>query len=59
LALQLEEVVKAKAKERMMSGKKADPTQKSAEGQKGETREEIAKMAGVIESLFENLNAAG
>lgn len=44
LALRLEDEIKERAKERMLSGKKADPTQKSAEG---ETRKEVAKIAGV------------
>ena len=43
LALKLKPVIAERAKERMLSGK-ADPTQKSAEG---ETRKELAKIAGV------------
>ena len=46
LALKLKEGVAAEAKKRMLKGKKADPTQKSAEG-RSETRDELAKMAGV------------
>lgn len=43
LALKLKPVIAAKAKERMLAGK-ANPTQNSAQG---ETRQEIAKAAGV------------
>jgi hypothetical protein len=43
LALLLKPKIEEEAKERMVKGKK-DPTQKSAEG---ETRQEIAKIAGV------------
>jgi hypothetical protein len=47
LALKLKDAIAAEAKKRMLKGKKADPTQKSAEGKGGETRDELAKMAGV------------
>jgi len=43
LALLLKPTIEEKAKERMVAGKK-DPTKKSAEG---ETRQEVAKLAGV------------
>lgn len=43
LALELKPLIAAKAKERMFAGK-ADPTQKSAQG---ETRDELASFAGV------------
>ncbi len=43
LALRLKPIIQTKAKERMLAGK-ADPTQKSSEG---ETRQELAKAAGV------------
>jgi len=42
--LKLEPLLRVKAKERMLAGKKPDPTQKSAEG---ETRKDLAKAAGV------------
>jgi transcriptional regulator with XRE-family HTH domain len=44
LALKLEAILVPEAKQRMLTGKKLDPTQKSAEG---EVRQEIAKAAGV------------
>ena len=47
LALKLKAVVAAEAKKRMLKGKKADPTPKLAEGEGGETRDELAKMANV------------
>lgn len=47
LALKLKDAIAAEAKKRMLKGKKADPTQRSAEGKGGETRDELAKMAGV------------
>ena len=47
LALKLKEAVAAEAKKRMLKGKKADPVQKSAQGSRGKTRDELAKMAGV------------
>lgn len=48
LALRLEPILRAKAKARMLSGKKTDPTPNSAGGiQQGEVRDQIAKLAGV------------
>lgn len=44
LALQLEPLIQVKARERMVSGKPLDPSQKSAQGK---TNEELAKIAGV------------
>ena len=52
LALRLEPIFKDKAKERMLSGKKIDPTQKSAEG---ETRKEVAKIAGVSHDTIDKV----
>lgn len=48
LALRLEPILSAKAKERMLSGKKIDPVPKSAQGvQRGKVRNQVAKLAGV------------
>jgi len=49
LALRLEPLVSAKAKARMMAGKKIDPTPILAQG---EARDEIATAAGVSRNLF-------
>ena len=48
LGMTLEEMERPKAKERMVAGV-ADPTQKSAGG---ETRDALAKMAGVSHDTF-------
>lgn len=48
LALRLEPILSAKAKERMLSGKKIGPVPKSAQGiQRGKVRDQVAKLAGV------------
>lgn len=46
LALELEPLYAAEAERRMLAGK-SNPTQNSSEGTKGETREKVAKAAGV------------
>ena len=46
MALRLKPVVEKKAEARMKLGK-SDPTQKSAEGKKGESRDELAAIAGI------------
>jgi len=47
LALRLKPIIEAKAKERMLAGKKIDPVQKSSQGEETKTRTELAKLAGV------------
>ena len=48
LAVRFEPMLKCEAEKRILSGKATDPPQNSAEGSsKGETREKLAKMAGV------------
>jgi len=55
-ARMLEEVVKAKAKERMLAGKKSgdtDPPPHGAEGHKGETREIVADKIGIGKTSYD------
>ena len=52
LALELEDIYKKEAKNRMLSGKKTDPQQISAEGQ---TRDKIAKIANVSHDTIDKV----
>lgn len=52
---ELEAIEKDKAKERMLSGKKVDPTPTLAEGGKGETRDIIAKRIGVSHGTYDKM----
>ena len=52
---ELEAIEKAKAKRRMLAGKKTDPTPTLAEGEKGETRDKIAKRIGVSHGTYDKM----
>lgn len=54
LALRLKAVIAARAKERMLAGKPADPPQNSAEGT-GETRDALANIAGVSHDTIQKV----
>ena len=52
---ELEEAIKKEAEGRMLAGKKSDPTQKSAEGKKGETRDKMAALIGVSHDTYNKM----
>lgn len=49
----IESQIKAEAKERMLAGKKQDPTPNLAGGSKGESRDKLADMAGVGHTTYQ------
>ena len=51
----LEKAIKKEAEGRMLAGKKSDPTQKSAEGKKGETRDKMAALIGVSHDTYNKM----
>lgn len=53
----LEPLIKAEANNRMKAGVKADPTPKSAEGSKGETRDKMAELVGVGHDTYRMMKA--
>lgn len=60
LALKLEPILRKKAKERMLAGKKIDPVQISAQGvENGKTRDELSKIAGVSHDTIDKTKTTG